>query len=126
MQLCGSCDVGSIPTRGTKQKNHRQVVFLNVSYLTEILRIAATARDLMRAAAFFLMKSVFAALSAAWKIVGRRASASFTFFALINFSNCLRVESIALLRRRLFTFFRFDARNAFFADDVIGICLYVE
>ena len=64
-QLCGSCDVGSIPTGGTKDKKSETEVsdFLSLLYLT-LFRVAIIL-DLYRPAVFAFIYFLFAPLSKA-------------------------------------------------------------
>ena len=54
-------------------------------------------------------------------MVGTSFVASVTFFAATKRRNSFIVFSIVFLRRILKTRFFFEARNAFLADEVIGI-----
>lgn len=75
----------------------------------------------MRDAVFFLITPRLVALSTALYARGSSFSASEEFPVVIAFLTSFIDESISLLRRKLNTCLRNEARCAFFADAIIGI-----
>ena len=81
----------------------------------------AERRAFFREEVFFLSKPVLVALSKIFCTCGNIFSASFVFLSITNFLNCFRTFETWSFFFKLNKRFRFDARSAFLADEVIAM-----